>query len=126
VRDFRRLQLAAECGGTIGLLMRSARCRGQPTWADVQYEVRTVRQKEEGGRRKDERRFRYSSFLLPPSSFVWRLSVELVRCRGTVCGQVLFLEFDETAGVWREATGYATHSLSVVAELADSAPARRA
>jgi protein ImuA len=120
VRDFRRLQLAAECGGTIGLLIRSARCRGQPTWADVQFEVRTVRQKDGGGRMKDEERFRYSSFILPPSSFAWQLSVELVRCRGAADGQAVVLELDEKSGVWREADGHATHSLSVVAELADS------
>src|SRR5688572_2894789 len=36
-RDFRRLQLAAESGGTLGLLVRSARVRGQPSWADVQF-----------------------------------------------------------------------------------------
>ena len=29
MRDFRRLQLAAECGGTLGLLVRSARYRGR-------------------------------------------------------------------------------------------------
>src|SRR5437879_823888 len=38
VRDSRRLQLAAECGGTLGLFIRPARLRGQPTWADVQWE----------------------------------------------------------------------------------------
>src|SRR4051812_21982464 len=39
VRDFRRLQLAAEAGGTIGVLIRPARSRGQPTWADVRFEI---------------------------------------------------------------------------------------
>jgi protein ImuA len=39
VRDFRRLQLAAETGGTLGLLLRPDRLRGQPTWADVQWRV---------------------------------------------------------------------------------------
>src|SRR5262245_14802943 len=38
-RDFRRLQLAAESGGTLGLLVRSAQARGQPSWADVQLVV---------------------------------------------------------------------------------------
>lgn len=125
VREFRRLQLAAECSGTVGLLTRSARCRGQPTWAEVQFEVRSVkdeggRMKVEGRKVKDERKFRYSSFILHPSSFAWRLSVELVRCRGAAGGQVVLLELDEKSGVWREVDGHATHTLSVVAELADS------
>src|SRR5688500_2504040 len=37
VRDFRRLQLAAESGGTLGVLVRPSRLRGQPSWADVQW-----------------------------------------------------------------------------------------
>src|SRR5262245_58681061 len=76
VRDFRRLQLAAECGGTLGLLMRPARQRGQPTWADVQWEVRSVK--------NEERRVK----AVFSSSFeLWRLHVELVRCRGAAGGQ---------------------------------------
>lgn len=38
--DFRRLKLAAEEGGTLGLLRRPARLLGQPTWADAQWWVR--------------------------------------------------------------------------------------
>ena len=33
---FRRLQLAAETGRTLGLLVRPASVRGRPTWSDVQ------------------------------------------------------------------------------------------
>jgi len=114
VRDFRRLQLAAECGGTLGLLLRPARLRGQPTWADVQLQVGQVfnlphqwQTRPHSGRRGG----------LPP----WRLCVELVRCRGAAGGQVVFLELDEAAGIWREVPGHATHSLSVSARLADPA-----
>ncbi len=39
VRDFRRWQLAAESGGTVGLFIRPARLRGQPTWAEVQWHI---------------------------------------------------------------------------------------
>jgi len=62
-RVFRRLQLAAETGGGIGLLFRSARFRRQPSWADIRLQVSPR----------------------PVSSanaFCRRLHVELVRCRG--------------------------------------------
>jgi len=40
---FRRLQLAAETGNTLGLLLRNARVRGQPTWSEMQLLVQPVR-----------------------------------------------------------------------------------
>jgi len=122
VRDFRRLQLAAECGGAVGLLIRPARLRGQPTWADVQWEVRG--RKDEGRRMKAEKRFRRSSFILHPSSLrglsTWQLRVELVRCRGGAGGQKVVLELDEAAGVWREVSDETARPLSVFAGVADS------
>jgi protein ImuA len=120
VRDFRRLQLAAECGQAIGLLCRPARLRGQPTWADVQWLVET-KSKVEGPRSKVGR---HSTFDIRHST--WQLRVELVRCRGAAGGQTVYLELDESAGVWREVSSRATHSLSVPAQLAHSTTARRA
>ncbi len=38
-RAFRRLQLAARAGQTLGLLLRPACARSQPSWADVQLSV---------------------------------------------------------------------------------------
>ena len=38
-RAFRRLQLAAEAGRTLGVLVRPITARGQPSWADVRLEV---------------------------------------------------------------------------------------
>ncbi len=38
-RAFRRLQLAAQAGRTLGVLMRPASVRGQPSWADVTLEA---------------------------------------------------------------------------------------
>jgi cell division inhibitor SulA len=35
-RAFRQLQLAAQAGRTLGLLLRPSHVRGQPSWADVQ------------------------------------------------------------------------------------------
>jgi protein ImuA len=40
---FRRLQLAAETGNTLGLLLRGERVRGQPTWSEMQLLVQPVR-----------------------------------------------------------------------------------
>jgi protein ImuA len=102
-RDFRRLQLAAEQGGTLGILVRPARFRKQPSWADVRWLVE-----------------------LRPSSKNWRLSVELLRCRGTSSGQVVQLELDESTFTWQAAGNqHAAHPLSSPAELAGPAAARR-
>ena len=38
-RAFRRLQLAAQAGRTLGVLMRPSSARGEPSWADVTLEV---------------------------------------------------------------------------------------
>ncbi len=39
---FRRLQLAAEAGETLGLLLRPARCRYEPSWADLRLLVEAL------------------------------------------------------------------------------------
>jgi protein ImuA len=118
VRDFRRLQLAAECGGTLGLLMRPAQLRGQPTWADVQWQVRSLKYEVRSTKSK-----RHS---FRPSSFVLRTCVELVRCRGAPGGKAVLLELDESAGIWWEVPGHATYPLPLLARLADPTGARRA
>ena len=105
-RDFRRLQLAAECGGTLGLLVRPARLRGRPTWADVQWLVEP----------------RPSQ----PARRAWRLAVELVRCRGGTGGRSVQLEFDEEQNAWLEANdSHAADFVPALAELAHPAAARR-
>jgi hypothetical protein len=108
-RDFRRLQLAAEVGGTLGLFIRPAKLRGRPTWADVQWLVEP--------RPADPRS--------PQRG--WRLSVELVRCRGGTGGGSVQLEFDEEQNIWREANdSHAADFMPALAELAHPAAARRA
>src|SRR5262245_21924641 len=52
-RGFRRLQLAAEAGRTLGLVVRPAKVRAQPSWADVRLTVGT-RQGERETRRQGE------------------------------------------------------------------------
>jgi hypothetical protein len=100
-RDFRRLQLAAEEGRTLGILVRPVKLRGDPTWADVQWLVEPQ-----------------------PSPDRWRLRVELLRCRGGSGGGSLTLELDDT-NIWQEVEH--AHSLPAPAILADStAPRHRA
>jgi hypothetical protein len=132
VRDFRRLQLAAEVGGAIGLLVRPVKMRGQPTWAEVRFEVspRSKVQSPKSLRRRSGKFSKHKSHDIRPWTLdlglqTWRLQVELVRCRGAASGQKVVLELDEMNGEWREADYEAAHSVSVFAELADSA-ARRA
>jgi hypothetical protein len=151
VRDFRRLQLAAEMGGTIGLLVRPARVRGQPTWAEVRWEVGTVPfyvadYRERGFTKTDlfsrvRKTYHPHPNPLPKGEGTvfsrrggsgqcqdrcgWRLEVGLVRCRGAAGGKKVLLELDEMSSEWREVEYESAHCMSVFAELADSA-ARRA
>jgi protein ImuA len=143
VRDFRRLQLAAESGGTLGVLVRSSRFRGQPSWADVQWQLGKMGQAcaaSADPRGMEVRLARtgisYRSKSIPRGSALalaslthptWQLRVELVRCRGGPGGQVAELELDEATGIWQDArTSHAAHPESVPAELAHSARPRRA
>jgi protein ImuA len=70
--DFRRLQLSAEEGGAVGVLIRPARVCGQPTCADVQLAVE-------------------------PQVGTWgrRLRLTVTRCRGRTPGSVAEIEFDD-------------------------------
>ncbi len=60
-RTFRRLQLAAEQGGGLGLLIRPESVRSQPSWADVRLLVEPLPSTAPYGR---------------------RMRVVLLRCRG--------------------------------------------
>jgi protein ImuA len=74
----RRFQLAAESSGAIGLLLRPASARGQPTWADVQLAVTPLA--------TGERR-------------AW--SVECVRARGPTADGPTVVTWDETTASLR-------------------------
>jgi hypothetical protein len=135
VRDFRRLQLAAEAGGTLGILLRPARLRGQPSWADVQWQIGPCRerppwrsgeskaQSPKSKVRKQLWTLDFGPWTFPP----WQLRVELVRCRGAPAGEAVDLELDEATGLWQRASDrHAPHSLHSPGELAQRMPARRA
>jgi protein ImuA len=116
-RAFRRLQLAAQAGRTLGVLMRPASARGQPSWANVTLEVWS-RVESQGSRAGilalDSR----------PSTldFSRRIQVRVLRCHPGHAGGSATLEIDDAAYTVREASSnYDTHPLSVVSELGDSA-----
>jgi hypothetical protein len=79
-RAFRRLQLSAEQGESLGLLMRPVSVRGHPTWSELQLLVEalpTVPQRAKAPR---------------------RLRVEVARSRNGPSGASVELEFDDETG----------------------------
>jgi hypothetical protein len=80
----RRLQLAAESGGNLGLLNRPAVARGDPSWAEVRFLVTPL--VATAGR---------------------RLRVELLRLRGNAGGRTWDLELDDETGIVRLAPAVA-------------------
>jgi hypothetical protein len=96
-RTFRRLQLAAEASGAIGLFVRPATAAREPSWADLRLAV---------------------SPRASPGE--WQLCVRLVHCRarfGKKEGEVV-IQIDERTGDIHEA-----RSRPLVAELAGAATA---
>lgn len=74
---FRRLQLAAEQGGGVGLLFRPGWVRHEPTWAEVRFWV-----EPRPGGRSDRR----------------RVKIEVLRLRGGLAGGGIELEIDDETG----------------------------
>ena len=123
-RAFRRLQLAAERGGGVGMLIRPATVRSQPTWADVRLLVRpwSVGAKVEGRKLKVESQSDHSLQLSTLNSQLstsviaeWRFHLELLRCRKGTSGGAVNVELHHETGL-----------VHLVSELADSADRRRA
>lgn len=112
-RAFRRLQLAAEAGRTLGVLVRPAAARGQPSWADVRLEVSplsVVRRPLFGGH--GPRATGHGRYI----------QVHNTHCRGGRAGGLALVEIDDVQQTVREASlSHDTHSLPVVTELGDSA-----
>jgi len=74
-RTFRRLQLAAEEGGSLGLFVRPDRVRREPSWAEVRLVVEPL------------------AATAPQSPR--RLKVQLLRCRGAASGGSVEVELDD-------------------------------
>ena len=75
-RTFRRLQLAVEQGGGLGLLVRPESVHLQPSWAGVRLLVEPLPSRSPYGRPR-------------------RMRVVLLRCRGGCGGQVVEVEIDD-------------------------------
>jgi protein ImuA len=88
-RMWRRMQLAAEAAGNLGLFVRPATARGDPSWAAVRFFVTP----------------------LPSSAVGRRLRIELLRLRGNPGGQTLDLELDDETGAVRLAPAVAAATL---------------
>ncbi len=106
--DFRRLQLAVEEGGGLGLLVRFHHARGQPSWSDIQFWVDAQ----------------------PAASDQLRcgrqLRITVTRCRQGRSGGVVDIEIDEATGMMRQASfHHETPTLYPAAELAHSASGSR-
>jgi protein ImuA len=90
-RDARRLQLAAERGGGLGILLRTLAARRMPSWSDVQWVVRSLvptLPQSIAAKPMD------ISAKLP----LRRLEVQLARVRGGKAGAALRLDIDGTRG----------------------------
>lgn len=74
-RTFRRLQLAAEQGGSLGLLIRPARASGEPSWADLRLRIEPLPAETRAGAR--------------------RLRLQLLRCRGGNQAVSIDMELDD-------------------------------
>jgi cell division inhibitor SulA/protein ImuA len=95
-KDFRRWQLAAELGGSLGFFVSPDAVRSEPSWAAVRLAVAPV-----GG--------------APTSAPRRVLRVELLKCRGRAGGTTAEVTIDDE-----------THPLPLVPPLVAPAPRRRA
>ncbi len=113
-REFRQLQLAAQAGRTLGLLLRPVHVRGQPSWADVRLEIKS-RVKSRGSRARipalDPRLLTLDSLR--------RIHLYILRQRGGRPGGSIILEIDDAAHTIQE--GYRLSAVGCRQEgLADS------
>jgi hypothetical protein len=84
------LQLAAEAGGTIGLLIRPVGVRGHPSWSESQFLVEAL-----------------------PGEKLRRLRIEVVRSRNGNLGASTIVELDDETGAYQ-----ASRAMPVASELA--------
>ncbi len=127
---FRRLQLAAEHSGNLGLLVRPATARHESSWASVRMLVSprhlecgdlsplsilspAVKTRDLKSRDQPERKA-MTSHRTPKG---WRLGVELLRCGGGLGTKLVELEIDDQTGEVRDA-----HPRPLAAQLAGAAP----
>ncbi len=114
-RAARRVQLAAEQGGGLGLLIRGAAARSQPSWAEVQWIVRPLH-----GESPSQGFAKY-----PLSAVASRqVHVQLIRARGGRAGANVVIEIDSMRGELREVVRHEqTAAMHLAAQLARPARA---
>jgi hypothetical protein len=94
-REFRQLQLAAQVGRTLGLLLRPSHVRGQPSWADVQLEVRPL---------SAVRRPLHSNHRPRTTDHGRNAKIQVLRQRGTRPGGAMVLEIDDANHTVKESS----------------------
>lgn len=87
---FRRLQLAAESSGAVGLLVRPRRAQSEPTWATARLLVSPLPTRTE----QEEHE-------LPTT---WQLEVTVLKSRGARAGHQVQLDIDHQTGNIHEST----------------------
>lgn len=102
-RAYRRLQLSAESGESMGLLIRSPQYMEEPTWAEVSLHVQAC-----------------------PAEVSRRFRVSVVRCQGGQAGGCGLFEWDEATGrIQGVAPADEASSVPLVSQLAPSESSRR-
>lgn len=113
MRELRRVQLAADAGGGVAILMRPAHAARGPSCASVRLLVAPVQ--FQTGSTGGGTLFRKSA---PVRPWLRRVRVDVMRCRGRAYGESLTLEIDDEAGH--------VHTLASVASAAGLARSARA
>ncbi len=107
-RVFRRLQLAVETSGCLGLLVRPAAAQRESSWADVRLLISPVAHAPTSHNRNNASH-------TESVALSWRLKIELLRCRGGSTQRTVDLEIDERTG-----DIHAAHPGNLATQLADS------
>lgn len=101
-RAYRRLQLSAEEGGTIGFLLRSTRTLSQPSWCDFAVAVRAL-----------------------PTGRASRYRLEVMRSRDGRTGRTADFEMDDDGKIRRASDSHDENALHLVSAVDDPASSRR-
>lgn len=106
----RRLQLSAEAGGGLALLLRPAGESAQPSAAPVRMDVRTEVSNSNmltiEGARSDRADLYHDPFIFPPQ----RLVVEILKAKGAVTNATIYLDMNHANGDVRGAAAPADRS----------------
>jgi len=126
-RAARRMQLAAEQGGGLALLLRPASARRGPSWADVQWMVRSLPSLDVSPTQNVGPRPATDSASIRHTE-ERRLQVQLVRVRGGKAGATVRLRVSAKDGTLREVERHEpTGALHLASQLASATnPSRRA